>query len=172
MLVRRLARPMLASYFLVEGVGRLRQPKEAAAEAAPFVEMAAEQTGIPNDPELVVRASGAAQVTGGALLALGKFPRPASALLAATLAPSTYVHEAFWSETDPEVKARKKSAFLRNVAILGGLILASVDTAGKPGLGWRAGHGAQETRRGALRAARSAKREAKLLATQAENSLS
>ena len=171
MLIRRLARPMLASYFIVEGLNRLRKLQEAAAEAAPFVEMAAQQTGLPNNPELVVRTSGAAQLSGGALLATGRFPRPASALLAGALAPSTYVHQAFWAESDPKVKAQKKANFLRNVAILGGVILAAVDTEGKPSLRWRAAAGAAETGRSARRAARSARREAKLLARQAGNSL-
>lgn len=171
MLIRRLARPLLASFFVVEGINQLRNPGDAAKEAAPFVEMAAKQTGIPNDPELVVRGSGAMQLLGGVLLASGRLPRPAAWLLAANLAPSTYIHQAFWSEQDSKAKATKQANFFRNAALLGGVILAAVDTEGKPSLRYRAVQGAQETRRGARRAAKSARREAKLLAAQTENAL-
>lgn len=164
MLVRRLARPMLASYFLAEGANLLRRPQEAAKEAAPFVEMASRQAGLPNDPELVARSSGAAQLLGGTLLATGRLPRAGAALLAGALAPSTYVHQAFWAESDPQAKARKKATFLRNVAMMGGVILAAVDTAGKPSLRWRAV-------RGAAGLSRSARREARLLRSQAQNAL-
>ncbi|AKU17576.1 DoxX family protein [Luteipulveratus mongoliensis] len=170
MLVRRLARPLLASYFIYEGLNNVRTPKAHAEELAPFVEMAAKQTGVPNDPELIVRGVGGAQLLGATLLASGKLPRPASVLLAGLIGPGTYVHEAFWAESDPAVKAAKKTGFFRNAAILGGVILAAVDTAGKPSLRWRAAQGADQTRKGARRAAKSARREAKLLATQTEKS--
>ncbi|MDE9365878.1 DoxX family protein [Luteipulveratus sp. YIM 133132] len=171
MLVRRLARPLLASYFVYEGLNNVRTPKAHAEELAPFVEKAAKETGVPNDPELIVRGVGGAQLVGAALLGTGRFPRPAAVLLGALMGPSTYVHEGFWAETDPARKAQKKSGFFRNAAILGGVILAAVDTAGKPSLRWRAAQGADQSRRGARRAARAARREAKLLATQAGSSL-
>lgn len=164
MLVRRLARPLLATYFIAEGLNNVRTPKPHAEEVAPFVELAAKQSGLPNDPELVVRGVGATQLAGGALLASGKFTRPAAAVLALVLGPSTYVHEAFWAESDPQKKAVKKSDFFRNAAILGGVILAAVDTAGKPSLRWQAEHGVKQSRRTAKRAAKTAKREAKLFA--------
>ena len=171
MLVRRLARPLLASYFVYEGLNNVRTPKAHAEELAPFVEMAAKQTGVPNEPEMIVRGVGGAQLAGAALLATGRVPRPAAALLATLIGPSTYVHEAFWAETDPARKATKKSGFFRNAAILGGVILAAVDTEGKPSLRWRAAQGAEQSRRGARRAAKAARREAKLFATQTENKL-
>ena len=60
---------------------------------------------------------------------------------------------------------------LLTAAIVGGVLLAAADTAGKPGLTWRAQHGVEATRREAKRAAKSARREAKLLAAQAGNAL-
>ncbi|YAL84069.1 DoxX family protein [Dermacoccaceae bacterium W4C1] len=169
MLIRRLARPLLASYFIADGVQNLRNPAEAAEDAAPFVETLAKQTGAPNDPELAVRAVGGAKVLGGVLLATGRAPRPAAGILVLTQVVNTYVHEAFWAESDPDLKARKKTAFLRNVSILGGVLLATVDTAGKPSLRWRAVRSAEEGGRSARRAAKAAKLEAKLLTAQAKS---
>ncbi|EUA42271.1 putative membrane protein [Mycobacterium xenopi 4042] len=43
----------------------------------------------------------------------------------------------FWTEPDPQRKAEKRRDFLTDLSLLGGLIIASADTAGKPSLGWR-----------------------------------
>ena len=43
----------------------------------------------------------------------------------------------FWNEPDPERKADERRAFLTDVSLIGGLIIAAVDTEGKPSLGWR-----------------------------------
>ena len=41
---------------------------------------------------------------------------------------------------DPQTKATQRLQFTKNTAILGGLLLAGVDTEGKPGVAWRASH--------------------------------
>ena len=79
------------------------------------------------------------QIGGGLLLATGKLPRFASAALAATVIPGNLGAHMFWSEVDPERKAQKRREFLADISLLGGLIIASADTAGKPSLGWAAG---------------------------------
>ena len=50
--------------------------------------------------------------------------------------------------------------------LLGGLLLAAVDTEGKPGVAWRATHGAKAAKRETKRGAKAAKREAKQLARE------
>ena len=79
----------------------------------------------------------AVQIGGGVLLATGKVPRLASAALAATVIPANLGAHMFWNEVDPERKAQKRHDFLTDISLLGGLIIASADTAGKPSLGWR-----------------------------------
>lgn len=64
-------------------------------------------------------------------------PRLASAALALTVIPGNLGDHMFWSESDPERKAEKRRAFLSDMSLLGGLIIAAVDTAGKPSWGWR-----------------------------------
>ncbi|HUJ66530.1 MAG TPA: hypothetical protein VLX59_13380, partial [Acidimicrobiales bacterium] len=43
-----------------------------------------------------------------------------------------------WEETDEATKAQQRIHFIKNLGLLGGLILAAVDTEGAPSLGWRA----------------------------------
>ena len=120
---------------------------------------------------MIVKGQGALMGAAGTALALGKFPRLSAALLAPTVGANAYMHEAFWAEKDPEVKARKQSNFFRTAAIVGGVLLAAADTAGKPGLAWRTSHGVDVTRREAKRAAKTARREAKLMAAVAGSKL-
>ncbi|HEY5856814.1 MAG TPA: DoxX family protein [Aldersonia sp.] len=150
MLIRRIARPLLATVFVVGGIDALRNPQNRASAAAPLVAKGEETlptevtSKVPTDPVTLVRINGAVQVAGGTLLALGKAPRLASLALAATVIPTTVTEQDFWNETDPAAKARKRNDFLKNLSLLGGVMIASVDTAGKPSLGWRGRRAARE----------------------------
>lgn len=177
-LVRRVARPMLAAIFVVGGLDQLKHPGRKADTARPFVEKVAPAIGLPNDPEMLVRANGAAMVGAGSLLALGRLPRVASAVLAATMLPTTAAAHAFWKEQDPQVRSQQKVQFLKNLGLLGGVLLAAVDTEGRPGLAYRAHmvndsahRAARQTRRQARHVAHAAAREAKLKAVQAQHAV-
>ena len=138
MVFRKLARPLLASAFITRGVDALQHPGSRIPAAQKFSSSVAEPLGVPGDPELLVRVNGAVMAGAGTLLALGKFPRVAGAALALSLVPATLFEHRFWEEEDPEVKAAEKKQFFGNLGLLGGVILASLDTAGNPGLVWRA----------------------------------
>ncbi len=43
----------------------------------------------------------------------------------------------FWNQSDPQRKTDERRAFMTDLSLLGGLIIAAVDTEGKPSLGWR-----------------------------------
>ncbi|MGW4841315.1 DoxX family protein [Nocardia brasiliensis] len=143
MLLRRLARPLLATVFVVEGVDTLRHPESRVKAATELVQRGQRQlpeqyaAKLPNDPGTVVQVNAAAQVAGGVLLALGKAPRLAALVLAATVVPATVTEQDFWNEPDPAQKAAKRNAFLKDLGLLGGLMIAAADTEGKPSLGWR-----------------------------------
>lgn len=92
---------------------------------------------MPGDPQTLAKVTAAAQIGGGFLLATGRLPRIASAVLAATVIPANLGSHMFWAETDPVDQARKRRDFMTDVSLLGGLVIASADTAGKPSLGWR-----------------------------------
>ena len=178
-LVRRVARPLLAAIFIAGGLDQFKHPTAKAKTAGPLLAKVGPRVGLPDDPELLIRANGMAMVGAGALLATGHLPRVASSVLAVTLVPTTVAAHAFWKEQDPEVRERQKVQFLKNLGLLGGLLLAAVDTEGKPGPAYRA-HPASEsapragrtTRREARHAARAAARETKLKAVQAQHALS
>lgn len=172
MLVRRLARPLLASVFVTAGVSALRSPSARTDRVAKMLERVPTPPSLPRDPDVLVRANGAALLGGGLLLATGRLPRLASTLLAASLVPTTAVEHAFWEESDPQRRAAQQALFLRDVGLLGGLLLAAVDTAGKPGLAWRAQHATRATRREVRHARRTAGREARLLAHRASDVVS
>ena len=93
MLVRRVARPLLASIFIAGGVNALRDTPSHAKNAAPVVDQTVGKVQgslpeqLPTDAETLVRVDGAVKIGAGALLALGKFPRLSSAVLSASLSP-------------------------------------------------------------------------------------
>jgi uncharacterized membrane protein YphA (DoxX/SURF4 family) len=142
MLIRRIARPLLSAAFIGQGVETLRNPKvtlDAAQTAVTALQTLPDPVGnkIPSDPETAARITAAVQVGGGLLLATGKLPRIASAALALTVIPGSLGGHLFWNEHDPELKVQKRRDLLTDLSLLGGLIIASADTAGKPSLGWR-----------------------------------
>ena len=75
-----------------------------------------------------------AQLVGGAALATGKGRRLGALLLAGSLVPTTIGKYPFWSRRDPEERAQDRDHFLKNVSLLGGVLIASRDTEGKPSL--------------------------------------
>jgi uncharacterized membrane protein YphA (DoxX/SURF4 family) len=138
-LSRRIARPLLASIFIAGGIDALRNPegKVKAAEAV-VTPLSNGISSIPNDPETLVRLNGAVQVVAGSLLAVGRFRRLASVALIGSIVPTTYAGHRFWEETDDVTRAQQRIHFFKNLGLLGGLILAALDTEGQPGLSWRA----------------------------------
>jgi uncharacterized membrane protein YphA (DoxX/SURF4 family) len=142
MLIRRIARPLLSVAFIGQGVDALRDPKPAADAARPALDGMRKMpdpvgTNVPKDAESFARVNAAVQIGGGLLLATGKMPRLASAALAFTVIPSSLGGHMFWNEPDPQRKADERRKFMTDVSLLGGLIIAAVDTEGKPSLGWR-----------------------------------
>jgi uncharacterized membrane protein YphA (DoxX/SURF4 family) len=142
MLIRRIARPLLSAVFIGQGIDSLLHPKPAAEAAAPAVDGLRSLpdpvgSSIPSDPKTFAQINAAVQIGGGLLLAAGKAPRIASAALAFTVLPANLGAHMFWSESDPQLKAQKRKDFLTDLSLVGGLIIASADTAGKPSLGWR-----------------------------------
>ncbi|TDL08670.1 DoxX family membrane protein [Mycolicibacterium obuense] len=142
MLIRRVARPMLSAVFISRGVEALRSPKPAAQSTQNTLDGLSKlpdpvSTNLPSDAETVARINAAVQIGGGLLLATGKLPRVASAALALTVVPGSLGGHNFWNQTDPQRKAEERRAFVTDISLIGGLIIAAVDTEGKPSLGWR-----------------------------------
>ncbi|MFE6919576.1 DoxX family protein [Nocardia sp. NPDC057663] len=142
--VRRVARTLLATTFVAGGVTALMNPKPRAAAATALADKGRADlpdslaARVPDDPSRFVQINAAVQIAGGLLLASGRAPRPAALVLAATVVPGTVTEQDFWAESDPDRRAAKRAGFLKDLGLLGGLLITASDTAGKPSLGWRA----------------------------------
>jgi uncharacterized membrane protein YphA (DoxX/SURF4 family) len=177
MLVRRIARPLLAAPFVVLGFDALREPGGRVAPARPIIEKVTEQAEkvlpvqVPLDPEQWVRINGGVMVVAGALFGLGRLPRLSALLLAGSLVPTTAAGHRFWEHEDKATRKQQQIHFLKNVGLVGGLLIASVDTEGKPSVGWRARRAArgvaEATEKNLAKAQKTAERAQKKAAKQA-----
>ena len=134
----RIARSFIAPIFVSGGMDALRNPDEKAKNADQVIRRIASKLGLPDDPIMLVRINGGVQLAAGAMLAVGWAPRLSSGVLAASLVPTTVAGHRFWDEPDPQKKAAQRIELLKNLAMLGGLVLATTDHDGKPSLTWRA----------------------------------
>ncbi|WP_244929400.1 DoxX family protein [Nocardioides sp. W7] len=164
---RLVARPMLASMFLVGAVTALKNTEATAAKAKSVTDKVVptiKKAGIPlpEDPATLVRLNAGLQLAGGLGLATGRAPRLSAAVLAASLVPTTVAGHRFWEVSDPAQRTQQKLHFFKNVSALGGLIIAAGDTDGKPGVVWRTRRVAKDARREAGHLAATARREARL----------
>lgn len=164
-IVRFAARPLLAAGFVADGARRLRSVDATAEQLQPLL-AAAQGAGGADDAlagrsRTVARVAAGAQLGAGILLGLGRMPRLAATVLASTWALDTWLdHRAAPAGTDEE-KASRRSALLRNLSMLGAVLLAAVDTSGRPGLAWRTGKLADDTRRSLSSATHSTGRTAR-----------
>jgi len=175
-ITRRLARPLLASTFLVGSFQVLKDPTPVLDRARGFSEKVApwarsQGIPLPEDPALLARLHAATQLTAAAALVTGKAPRLSAAVLAASLVPSTAA--ALKQESaDPSTTRRDQVQHAaRNASLVGGLVLASLDTEGRPGVAWRTRRAARDARRQARHLARTARLEAKLATKSATGAI-
>jgi len=157
-ILRAVARPMLASIFAIQGYDTMRRPERVSPLAEPVVRPVADRVpAVPDKTEQAVRINGAVQFVAGSLLALGRWPRLSALALAATLVPTTLAGHRFWETEDKQERAQQQIHFLKNMSMLGGLLITAADTAGSPSLAWRGRHAAQSARRDMKLATRTAK---------------
>ncbi|RZU61700.1 DoxX family protein [Zhihengliuella halotolerans] len=162
--VRLIARPLLASSYVWTGVERLTKPRQTADRLRRTLDRIAEKfpqaAVVAERPELIARAIGGTQVAAGVLFAVGKAPR----FSAATLVLSSLVAAAD-DYADSTLGEKLKSA-----SLAGGVLLASVDTAGQPSLAWRAQHLSREARKQLARTNKDVTRAVKRTAEDAAKS--
>lgn len=124
-LIRRSSHALLAGLFISSGMDVYQNPEPRAATADPFFDRLAAVIPLePHERVLLVKTNGAFQAVAGAALALGVMPRLAALALAASLVPTTLGGHRFWEMEGPAV-AGQRTQFLKNAAILGGLLLAA-----------------------------------------------
>jgi uncharacterized membrane protein YphA (DoxX/SURF4 family) len=146
-IIRRLARPLLAAAFIDSGLSILRGPGPRADQVRPLVAQLPGPLRLPADPERLLRLDGDLMVGAGTLLALGKMPRLAALALVVGAAPATCGELVQGRPQDAEQRRTRRTELLTRLGLLGGALLATVDTAGRPGFSWRSRHAVAQGRR-------------------------
>jgi uncharacterized membrane protein YphA (DoxX/SURF4 family) len=113
-MLRSLGRILLSVIFVSGGAQAFLEPGGRVNKVA--------DAGLPQ-PKQSVELNGLLMVIGGALLALGWFPKLAAALLIASIVPTTVVGHAFWNEESEASKKAQQIQFFKNLGLLGGLLL-------------------------------------------------
>ncbi len=117
------ARPLLAGMFIYGGLDAFKNPSGKTPRAEKVAPAIADVVGIDADTEQLVQLNGAVQVAAGITLALGILPRVSALLLAVSLVPTTLAGHRFWEEEDEAARAQQTVQFLKNAAMMGGLLL-------------------------------------------------
>lgn len=167
-LIRRVARPLLASTFVYGGIQALRNAPALAEASKPvndeirdLAAKVAPQVNVPSDDKTMVRINAGIHIVAGLGLATGRAPRLCSLALAGTVVPTTLAGHPFWEEKDKDKRTAQTTQFFKNVSMFGGLVLAGLDTDGKPGVSWRTRNAIGSAKREAKHLRRGAKLTAK-----------
>lgn len=152
---RVLARPLIASWFIYDGVQTALEPAERAARVAPLLEPGTEATGVEVDAQTVVRAHAIAQVAAAAVLATSKTPRTAGTVLALVAGAGLAAQPQFWRMPEGDARDAATADFIKNAALLGAAMLAG-----------SAGHGELHKKRRSRKKARAKERKAQVRARE------
>ena len=151
-MLRRLARPLLGATFVASGVEALRDGDERARRARAM--------GV-TDAETAARVVAGTQIGAGLLLGLGRAPRLTSLVLAATVLPEAMTGHAFWAQSDKQRREVQRGLFVRDLGLLGGLLVSVADTGGRESVPHRAARTAKSATKSAKSTTRDATKSAK-----------
>ncbi|KKW12810.1 MAG: hypothetical protein UY50_C0003G0015 [Parcubacteria group bacterium GW2011_GWA2_49_9] len=82
----------------------------------------AKYKGVPS-PRSAVFVGGVLLMLGGLGIVFGIAPEASLALLIIFLVPVSFKMHAFWKETDPTAKMNERIAFMKNIALIGALLM-------------------------------------------------
>jgi putative oxidoreductase len=112
-LLERLGALLAAGIFVHGGWTAFRDPAGRAKKAA--------KLGLPQ-PELMVKVNGLTMIGTGLALGLGWKPKLSALVLAGSLVPTTLAGHRFWEEQTADGRSTQLTQFLKNLAMLGGLL--------------------------------------------------
>ncbi|WP_193104112.1 hypothetical protein [Brachybacterium sp. FME24] len=140
-LVRRIARPLLAAPFVVEGVRTALRPEreiDVYPQAFEAVDSTLSKSSAPSfvDARTIIRATGVIAAGAGVLYAANRCPRAAAAALLMTTSVGWVGRKKVW-ELRGEERTQEIQAILTDAGLLGGVLLAVVDHDGRPSLGYQ-----------------------------------
>ncbi|QRV02478.1 DoxX family protein [Arcanobacterium phocisimile] len=146
-ILNKLARPLLATPFILSGIDAVTKP-QGHREPARKLWALAQKAGLdkklgisePTDTalDLVTRASGAVVTLAGLQLARSRTPRSAALLLGVTQIPLALANNPVWEKKPMAARKKDISGLLSAAGLIGGALIASTDRSGKPSVGWRA----------------------------------
>jgi uncharacterized membrane protein YphA (DoxX/SURF4 family) len=170
--VHTTARAMLAGIFVASGAKALTNPDPLVPAARPVADrvgpvLVKVHKQAPADARTLVQLGGAIQFIGGLLLLTG-LRRPAALALAGSVVPTSLAAHRFWEYHDETLRQHHQVQFLKNLGLLGGLLLAAMDTEGRPGLRYRTQRLIHDADRAVRRSARQTRQKVKLAARAAE----
>lgn len=142
MLLRKIARPLLATWFVHDGLDAVRHPAAHTVIARGPVDQVTERLGraplSESQLKTAVRAHGALTVAAALSMATGRAPRRSALFLAVLTLPVAVADQPF--TPGPVSRSVRTERFVRRLGALGASLLAGVDTEGKPGVSWRIDH--------------------------------
>lgn len=163
-MLRALARPLLASWFVYRGVSDVLDPAPRAQEVEDTVGVALEalelETGTQIPTKTLIQVHGAATALAAATLALSKTPRTAAAALAGLAAVTAATSAPFWRMHEGPERDAALEKFLINLSLVGGVALAAT-----------AGHSAAHVKRVKAQKATAKDKAAKRKAAEAAKKL-
>lgn len=109
-----LGRIIFGAYFIDAGIYHFRNTKSLTGYA--------KSKGVPS-PELAVILSGAMFIIGGAGIFLNVLKSQSALLIVLALVPITFQIHSFWKGGDAAVKMNEKLAFMKNLALIGALLM-------------------------------------------------
>lgn len=172
-LVRSIARPLLAAPFIYEGVQEVLHP-ERAVEIFPVsmsdLNEQINKTSLPTSAEQIFRISGAVSAIAGTALALNKAPRLAAFALLASTTVGLAGRKKVW-ELKGDARLEEIRAILGDLGLLGGALLAVVDTDGKPSLAYRVDKMIERGQKAAAEKQRELEKASKLGKSKTQKSL-
>ncbi|NTV38418.1 MAG: hypothetical protein HGA51_00445 [Demequinaceae bacterium] len=124
-MIRALARPLLASWFVYGGVRAAMEPQKGAAAAGPVVRPLLTEVSLDVPVETLVRAHGIATAVTATVLAFSKSPRTAGVALTGLAAVTVATATPFWRMEEGAERDAALEQFMKNLSLLGGAMLAA-----------------------------------------------
>jgi uncharacterized membrane protein YphA (DoxX/SURF4 family) len=146
-MIRRVARALLGAAFISSGLEALKGVDRRASRAEGY--------GVP-EPATAAKVVAGTQVGAGVLLILNRAPRLAALIGSLTVVPEAATGHDFWSEKDPELKSAARSLFARDLGLLGGVLVTTLETGGRESVPHHAARSSRRAAKSARAAAKSA----------------
>ncbi|MEE1617061.1 hypothetical protein V1260_02745 [Brachybacterium sp. J144] len=174
-LVRRIARPLLAAPFILEGVRTALRPEreiEVYPPAFDAADASLAKTSLPSfvDARTIIRVSGVVAAGAGVLYATNRNPRLAALALLATTSVG-WAGRRNVLQLRGEERVTEIQSILTDAGLLGGLLLAAVDHDGRPSLGYQVNKFVERSQKKAAATQKGLEKKAGKLEAQARDAV-